>query len=320
MRSGFLLGCIIVCIAGCAGTAPDEGRKSAAKGDSTRPLEAIQAQLRTSEDSLREAILQLSRSLLHPEAKGEWRADTAVARAIQRRKSDLATLVEDANWILALAAALEGPLPEDVKLRLRRLHESYAVNLPDSGIYRQVNDLLPRVTSEKLRKEMKKLANRSWDRNKRAGIASDTIATPPPPIPILPKPDSLSVVEPVVPVKSDSSFTPALQDGRERFDTLVSQGQYLKASRLLESMEGQADEKWIQDRRTSLGNRYCEDRRTTAAAAFLAARRTSINANRIQFLRQSLSSLDSCLSEFPDAPTASKVRRNRAMVEKELSR
>lgn len=239
-----------------------------------------------------------------------WKPDTGLAHEIQRYKSELSALVEDANWVLALASALEQPLPEGVKKDLRRLHADYAAGAPHDSIAAQVIDLLPKVKEERLRKEMKKLANRSWDRAQRSAKIEIKAPAPSPP-----KPESDN--HPVIPSAfSDSS----LKETKDRVDSLSSRGYYLEALRVLETVEDQADADWIRDRRQNMGKRYCEDRRNAAALAFISARKTSSDSARVRYLRQSLSALDSCLFQFPDAPVAPKVRRNRALVNKELSK
>ncbi len=275
--------------------------------------------------SLQEVTEQLSRALLHTGANEDWKPATDRAREIQKHRTDLAALVEDANWVLALSTALEGTLPDDVKKRLRHLHESYARRDSHDAIVLQVNTLLPKVGDESLRRELKKLANRSWDRDKRAA-ATASMASPAAPAKT-PVQTALPAIAPVpaspssAPDKQDSTApSPSLKETEAGIDSLSALGEYLEALRVLETVEGQADAKWIAARRQTLGNHYCEDRRNAAAASFIAARKATRDSARVQDLQQSLSALDSCLLQFPDAPVAAKVRRNRVLVQKELSR
>jgi hypothetical protein len=270
--------------------------------------------------TLQEFVEQMSRALLKSGVGGDWQSSGERAREIQRHKPELSALVEDAGWCLALADALDGPLPDDVKKRLRYLHESYSMEVAHDEIVKQVNGLLPSIQDERLRKELKKLANRSWERDKRAGkfkeplatVKPDSLTAPPPP-----KPDSAPVAmtthaaQPPVP---DSS----LKAAKDRVDTLILHGHYLEALRAVESIEDNAGADWVKDHRQRLGDRYCEERRMAAATTYAAARKTTNDSTRIPLLRQSLGALDSCLFHFPDASVSAKVRRNKEMVEKEL--
>ena len=82
------------------------------------------------ETTVKEYLEQTSQALLRPGTGENWKPDTAKAREIQRRKAELAALLEDANWVLVLDWALSGPLPDDTKQMLRGLHESYAARSP----------------------------------------------------------------------------------------------------------------------------------------------------------------------------------------------
>src|SRR5690606_10678045 len=55
---------------------------------------------------LQEAIAQMSGALLRTAPDPAWRPETEHARDIQRQRAALATLVEDADWVLSLDAAL----------------------------------------------------------------------------------------------------------------------------------------------------------------------------------------------------------------------
>jgi hypothetical protein len=277
--------------------------------------------------TLRELVEQLSRALLKSGADGDWKGAADRAREIQRHRPDLTSLVEDAGWCLALAEALEGPLNPDLKKRLRFLHDSYALEVPHDDIVKQVNGLLSAVEDDRLRREMKKLANRSWERDKRRGRFKEPAAAVRPDTVKAPGAEAGPSLPPPVPAPPGESGMPGLpvdpaaaQEEKNRVDTLALRGEYLAAARILETLEGRAESGWIQDARKRLGSRYCEERRTAAAASFSAARKAQNDAARVGSLRQSLQALDSCLFHFPDSPVSAKVRRNREIVEKELKR
>lgn len=135
--------------------------------------------------TLGETVSQMSRALLRiPSGPAEGER----AREILRHRQELSSLVEDAEWVLTLAAAQEGALPDDTKRALRRVHEAYSGRAPHAAVASQVTALLRTVQDERLRKELKKLANRSWERERREkGAASapapETGAYVPAPIP-----------------------------------------------------------------------------------------------------------------------------------------
>lgn len=299
--------------------------------------------------TLQDMVAQMSRALLLAGVDTAWKPEVHRAKEIVKHTPELSALIEDANWILALSAALDGPLPADVKKKLRQLHKSYANGAAQDEIARQVNALLPKINEESLRKELKKLANRSWDRDKRSGKMDSAQTVPLPsfpaktrvPLPQLPPPKKMDSVradvppsrqidttkataspQPITPVKSSpvGQEQDSLRETEYRIDSLISKGSYLEALRVLETVEDQASPKWLREHRQNLGNRFCEERRNNAALAFIAARRTKVDSVRIRYLTQTLASLDSCLFQFPDAPVSEKVRKNRALVDKELRR
>ncbi len=317
---------IVACLAlglllvACAGTSPGNTGKATtenptAKSDTT--------QSEASDLSWEETLDEASTELLKVEEGTNWTPHTDFAREIRAHKPELSALIEDANWVIVLEEALEDSLPDNVKKDLRHLHENYAREAPHDTIAKEVNALLPKLNDERLRKELKKLANRSWDRSKQNAHQEepkqDTMvvigAKHDSPL----QPQSMPTVAPIVKkdtVPADSS----VKETESRIDSLATKGRYVEALRVLETVEDQADPNWLRDRRQNLGNRYCEDRRNVAAAAFVEARKTTTSSARVLYLRQSLSALDSCLFQFPDASMAAKVRRNRALVEKELRR
>jgi len=261
--------------------------------------------------TLGETVNQLSAALLRHTAGTAWRPEVERAREIQRRRPDLSTLVEDAEWVLALAAALEDPrgqVPADAKAKLRLLHESYAARAPHAGIAAQVNALLPAITDDGLRRELKKLANRSWERERRAASvapaapgagASPKPFTPPPPQPArntLPA----ATVAPVTPSTPPTTAAPAAPGPS---DSLAPAGPENAAADTLTTPE-----------------RFCAERRADAAQAFAQARASADTGARTRQLQRSLDLLDECITRFPGSPEAAKARTNRDRVQQELKR
>lgn len=233
--------------------------------------------------SLGELTSQMSRELLRSPTS-EIEADRA--REVRRHRMNLAFLVEDAEWVLTLNAAMDDPLPEEDKRALRRLHEAYANRAPHALVATQVTALLRSVKDERLRKELKKLANRSWERQRKTQDAGPGSAAPKPIVP--------------APSAEPSGPPPPLPDfdapGASSADSAPS--------------AGGADSLTSPDR-------YCEERRAEAAETFAAAR-AATGETRAALLRRSLVALDDCIERYPGSKGAEKARGNRDKVQKEL--
>ncbi len=268
--------------------------------------------------TMRDFIEQLRLSLLKPGTQVDWKTARDRALEIQRQKWILSALVEDAGWCLAVADFMDSNATEEVKSHILQIHQGYAKEIPQSDLVKLITDNLPLVADERLQREMKKLANRSWERDKRKGKGKESTTS----VPTQSISDAKTVMPtenpPIEPVKKrDDSL---VAKDKARVDTLSIQGHYLEALRVLDLMEDEKNSSWVQEHRRQLGERYCDERRAKAAAAFSAAKKTKQDSTRIQLLHQSLQDLDSCLLNFPDNPVSAKVRRNREIVEKELKK
>jgi hypothetical protein len=234
--------------------------------------------------TLGELTSQMSRELLRAPSGA---AEGERAREIRRHRAELSMLAEDAEWVLALSAAQESAaLPEADKRDLRRLHEAYGNRAPHSLIVPQVNALLQSDKDDRLRKELKKLANRSWERERRGGSAGASGASSPVAPPPVDSP-SPSAPAPLADFDAPLAASAAPSDSAAAADTLLSP------------------------------DRFCEERRAEAADTFASARAATGEA-RAALLRRSLAALDECLARYPGTPAAEKARGNRDRVEKEL--
>jgi len=241
--------------------------------------------------SLQEAIAQMSGALLRTAPDPAWRPETEHARDIQRQRAALATLVEDADWVLSLDAALASSLPAGDKQRLRALHEAYAAEAPHAEVAARAQAALDGIQDERLRREIKKLANRSWERERRgknAPAAPQQPAAPP----------SGSAPPPAVELPATPpAATDSLPDETPHQPAATAPGDTAASP-----------------------ERYCAARRAEAAQAFATARGTADTAARARLLRESLERLDDCIARHPESPEAEKARQNRARVEQELGR
>lgn len=247
--------------------------------------------------TLEETVNQLSAALMRHTAGAPWRPEVERAREIQRRRPELSSLVEDAEWVLALSAALESPLPDDAKARLRRVHERYAAQAPHTEITTLVHETLalPAVSDESLRRELKKLANRSWERERRAKASPNRA----------PKKETTAPARPVPPAAAPAPSLPDPPPAPPAPPPAVAD------TVTTEAPEAATD--------TSMtAERFCAERRADAALAFAQARATADTAARERHLRNSLSLLDECIARYPGTPEAAKAEQNRERVEQEL--
>lgn len=279
--------------------------------------------------SLGELIAHLDHLTLKAASAGDWDGASERSRELLAQRRALSRLLEDASWVLILASAMQGPEPESVRRSLWRLHESYTLQVDHAELVHQVQALLKEVRDPILKKELKKLANRSWDRQKEKEGRPPTVeplkeekpepTEVPPPVETLPPAGSASL--PDWDAGSDAGKT--LTDSgatalQSQVDTLILQGRYLDAAGALKRLEGQASTEWVKDRRETAGSRFCEEKRKVAAKSFAQSRRAADAPTREALLRRTLVELDSCLFHFPNASVAPKVRRNRDIVEKDL--
>lgn len=289
--------------------------------------------------SLQEVLRSVSASAGKAARAGDWERARARWREIVQSRPAVAWAMEEAAWGLALADALESSLPETVKKKLREVDESYAREMGQEEIARQVKDLLAEtIPDERLRRELKKLANRAWERDRRAGRLADAPASQAAPAapsgaeekPVddeLPPPAALAGMLPPASTVPDArtdaaqaAQAPAAEEtllGMARVDTLVARGQYLAALRAMDGLPG-ADPQWARERKIRIGDRYCEEKRKSAADGFMSYKKAGNDRDRGLHLRRTAADLDSCLFHFPDLPVSQKVRRNREMVEGEL--
>lgn len=282
----------------------------------------------TSEDklSLQEVLRSASVSAGKSAQAGDWERARARWREIIASKAAVAWIMEEASWGLALADALESDLPEPIKKKLKDVDGSYAREIGQDEIARQVKDLLAEtIQDDKLRRELKKLANRAWERDKRAGRPTAPASTP------AQAADTAKAAHAdfELPAAPPSGTTPGSApeesavvgdaEALGRVDTLIAQGKYLPALRALESASA-IDGGSAKERRIRIGDRYCEEKRKAAATGFMQFKKAQSDAQRALHLRRTAGDLDSCLFYFPDNGVAQKVRRNREMVEGELKK
>lgn len=278
--------------------------------------------------SLQEVLKSASAAAGDAARSGDWEKARARWREILQSKPAVAWAMEEAAWGLALSDALASGLSESVKKKLREVDESYAREISQDQIARQVKDLLnENIPDEKLRRELKKLANRAWERDRRAGrlsVAPAAPAVPAAPAPATPaeappaedgEPDLPQATAGAAPSQPADAASPEAQQVMAQVDTLIAQGKYLPA---LGALEGVGDPTWAKARKSVIGDRYCEEKRKSASNGFKDFKAATADAQRAMHLRRTAADLDSCLFYFPDNPVAQKVRRNREMVEGEL--
>ena len=271
--------------------------------------------------SLQEVILSAAQAAEKAAREGDWDRARERWKEITQSKTAVAFTMEEAQWGLTLGDALQSAtLPDSLKKRLRDVNEAYLADAGHEEVGRQVKALLEIVPDVKLQRELKKLANRAWEKDKRAGrIGSQAPAAA---ASLVPPPDSAkpSATEPA----SDPGAGVAASQGGEdaaiaaEADSLASKGKYVAALKALE--RGGPEQSWVKEKKGRIGDRFCEEKRRNAANAFKDFKKAANDQAKKSLLGRTAAELDSCLFYFPDSPVSAKVRKNREMVEGELKK
>jgi hypothetical protein len=286
----------------------------------------------TNEDklSLQEVIRSAGQAADKAAREGDWEKARARWKEIAGSKAAVAFAIEEAQWGLILSEALQSAMPDSLKKRLKDLNESYLADIGHEEIGKQVKALLEIVTDVKLQRELKKLANRSWERDKKAGritaqaqqaqTAAAVAGTVPPGSPAAPAApaDIQPAASPVVPAEPAAPAGPDPAAITAEADSLAAKGKYVAALKALE--KAGPEQSWVKDKKTAIGDRFCEEKRRSAANAFKDFKKASAEPDKRALLKRTASELDSCLFYLPDLSAAQKVRKNRDMVEAELKK
>jgi hypothetical protein len=271
--------------------------------------------------SLQEVVLSAAQAADKAAREGDWEKARDRWKEIVQSRTAVAFTMEEAQWGLTLSEALQSQaLPDSLKKRLRDVNESYLADAGRDEVGKQVKALLEIVPDVKLQRELKKLANRAWEKDKRAGRigpqSAQTAAAG-----TVPPPDTAKAQEPA-PAESSASASP--QAGGDaaaitaEADSLAGKGKYVAALKALE--RGGPEQSWVKDKKTKIGDRFCEEKRRNAANAFKDFKKANSEAAKRNLLSRTAAELDSCLFYFPDLSVTGKVRKNREMVETELKK
>lgn len=275
--------------------------------------------------SLQEVIRSAALAADKAAREGDWERARARWKEIVQSKTAVSFTMEEAQWGLTLTDALQSSLPDSIKKRLRDVNESYLADAVQEEIGRQVKSLLEIVPDVKLQRELKKLANRAWERDKRAGrlsaqaqqaqaaAAAGTTATPADPDKPVPAAEPADASVPAAQTAGGEAAAIALEA-----DSLAAKGKYVAALKTLE--RGGPEQSWVKDKKAQIGERFCEDKRRSAANSFKDFKKAGSEAAKKDLLKRTASDLDSCLFYFPELPVSQKVRKNREMVEGEMKK
>jgi hypothetical protein len=276
--------------------------------------------------SLQEVIRSAEQAADKAAREGDMDKARARWKEIVGSKSAVTFTMEEAQWGLTYSDAMQSSLPDSVKRKLKDLNENYQSEAPYDEIGKQVKALLEIVPDVKLQRELKKLANRAWERDKKAGrisaqaqqaqAAAAAAGTVPPG-------ESPDTVKPSAGAPAAAGNEPSAQQaGPEsaaiaaEADSLAAKGKYVAALKSLD--KAGPDQAWVKDKKNQIGDRFCEDMRRMAAGSFKDFKKASNDSLRRIHLKRTAADLDSCLFYFPELPVAQKVRKNREMVEGEM--
>jgi hypothetical protein len=276
--------------------------------------------------SLQEVIRSASQAAEKAAREGDWGKARERWKEITQSKTAVAFTMEEAQWGLALTDALQSSLADSLKKRLRDVNESYLSDAGYEEIGRQVKALLETMPDVKIQRELKKLANRAWERDKRAGrispqsqqaqAAAAAGATVPPPDSAKGQPETTGTEAAQTPANALPAGE-AAAIGAEA-DSLAGKGKYVAALKVLE--RGGPEQSWVKDKKAQIGDRFCEEKRRSAANSFKDYKKAADDAAKRNLLKRTAADLDSCLFYFPELPVSQKVRKNREMVETELKK
>lgn len=271
--------------------------------------------------SLQEVIRSAAEAAEKAAREGDWDKARERWKEITQSRQAMTFTMEEAQWGMVLSDAFQSALPDSTKRRLKSVNESYMADIGHEEIGKQVKTLLETVPDVKLQRELKKLANRSWEKDKKAGrISAQTQQA-----------QAAAALAGTVPPGSEppeaqpDPETPGagLQEADARAiameaDSLASKGKYVAALKALE--KAGPEQPWVKDKKSVLGNRFCEEKRRSAANAFKDFKKAAADSDKRTHLRRTASDLDSCLFYFPDLAVSQKVRKNREMVESEMKK
>jgi hypothetical protein len=276
--------------------------------------------------SLQEVIRSAAEAAEKAAQEGDWDKARERWKEITQSRQAVTFTMEEAQWGLVLSDALQSSLPDSTKRRLKSVNESYMADIGHEEIGKQVKTLLETVPDVKLQRELKKLTNRSWEKDKKSGrisaqaqqaqAAAALAGTVPP--------GSEPPEAQAGPETPAGGQTPAGQAGSEaaaitaEADSLASKGKYVAALKVLE--KAGPEQSWVKDKKSALGERFCEEKRRSAANSFKDFKKAAADSVKRTYLRRTASDLDSCLFYFPDLAVSQKVRKNRDMVESELKK
>ncbi len=278
----------------------------------------------TSEDklSLQEVIRSAASAAEKAAREGDWDKARERWKEITQSKPAVAYAMEEAQWGLTLTDALQSALPDSVKNRLKSVNDGYMAEAGHDEIGRQVKSLLEMVPDVKLQRELKKLANRAWERDRKAGrispqaqqaqAAAAAAGTVPP--------DS-SKGQSEAPAAEPAPNPPPAPEAAAlsaEADSLAARGKYVAALKVLE--RAGPEQSWVKEKKASIGDRFCDEKRRTAANTFKDFKKAAADSVKRILLKRTASELDSCLFYFPELSVSQKVRKNREMVEGELKK
>ena len=306
----------------------------------------------TSEDklSLQEVVRAASMAAEKNAREGNWDKARSRWKEMVQSKAAINFALDEAQWGISLSDALQSTLADSLKKKLKDVNESYVDDLNQAEIARQVKVLLEQISEVKIQRELKKLANRAWERDKKAGhltAAQEAGAQSADAQGAGAQgagnqetntnttengaggngKDSASVGKgngagiaggaAAGATVTGSGTSPIVNTTSSLADSLMAQGKYVAA---LKSLDKSGEQAWVKEKKTQIGDRFCEEKRRGAANSFKDFKKASTDSLRRMHLKRTTAELDSCLFYFPDLAVSQKVRKNREMVETELKK
>ncbi len=251
------------------------------------------------------------------------------------RKNLIFQQIKEIEAQISLLEELKKPDNKYIKMLVLDLYRTYLEGGKYPEISQKTLDLLKKIDSRDLRKEIKKTAMLAWDR------------------------DNLILEQALLKVKDDYNTHQLLEASIFSLDSLkkvynhcpntgfqttekwllsrdtassglppdtiwqqaqslIKDGHYLKSLPMLQTLKMSSYRDQANKALLNIGHLYCEEKRKKASLYFQESRISGQPNKSEIFLKNAKNELDSCIQYFPEHPVTNKVQKNRQILLKAL--
>jgi hypothetical protein len=258
---------------------------------------------------------------------------------IFNNREDILQSLDDAKRQLKFLQSLNSSLDKKTKDRIELLNKAYLEGRHYPDISRQALELLKKVKSPDLRREIKKIVSAAWDRDERevkAAIAGikEQFSINQQKDQSLKALDSLRKVYPNHDAKDYDALWSWIQgsDGQKITgansgmldsvimvaDSLIDAGQYIQALPVLKKLQNTPKHAEYKRKIQQAGGLFCKEKRQKASVYFKDSRKQKTDSLKVTLLKRASQELDSCLVHFPNLEISAKVKQNRELIAKRI--